>query len=121
MAVQKNVEDSREDETPRAFDGAFSRRSKLRRRFLGYDRYAVDYLLSTLDTEAAAIDEELVQLRADLAALQTERATQDDLESILRNTIVSDALSKHARESAALLQTERVAGIDRDRIADMRD
>ena len=118
MASQQHAEDSQEDEKPRAFESAFSRRSKLRRRFRGYDRYAVDYLLSTLDTEAAAIDKELLQLRADLAALQAERAAQDDLESILRDTIVSAERAAHdqrertERESARLLAEARAEGAE---------
>lgn len=108
MASQQHAEDSQEDEKPRAFESAFSRRSKLRRRFRGYDRYAIDYLLSTLDTEAAAIDKELLQLRA----------AQDDLESILRDTIVSAERAAHdqrertERESARLLAEARAEGAE---------
>jgi len=108
MASQQHAEDSQEDEKPRAFESAFSRRSKLRRRLRGYDRYAVDYLLSTLDTEAAAIDKELLQLRA----------AQDDLESILRDTIVSaeraarDQRERTERESARLLAEARAEGAE---------
>ncbi len=100
MASEKHVKDPQDEQKPTTFGSAFSRRSKLRRRFRGYDRYAVDYLLSTLDTEAATINEELMQLRVDLEALQAERSAQDDLESILRDTIVS-------AERAAREQRER--------------
>jgi cell division septum initiation protein DivIVA len=121
MAPEKHPEGPHSEEQLATFASAFSRRSKLRRRFRGYDRYAVDYLLNTLDTEAAAVEEELVQVRADLEALQAVRAVQDDLESILRDTIVSAERAAREQRERTERESTRLLAETRAECAEIRE